>query len=215
MANILEVDTNAFAEFEELTPVITPRALKAFGSISISAKPIYFCMVTLILSNLVYFLLMNQIFVFCKEKPTLTSQFLSCLVNGYCPVKQPTTFKHPDNKMNLYYDRRVFTLVLLIYGLTTTLLVLIPFLCYGLDLFLDSLPVLDELIRYNQILFSTTNLPGEFPDHLPATLIHAHIIFPAIAGGGLLIGLILLLAYQIWGQPSKILSLEDRRKSNL
>ena len=122
--------------------------MKAFGSISISAKPFYFCVVTLILSNLVYLLLMNQIFVFCKEKPSLTSQLLSCLVNSYCPVKQPMTFKHRDNKMNLYYDRRVYTLVILIYTTTTTLLVLIPFLCYGLQLFLDSLPVLDELIRY-------------------------------------------------------------------
>ena len=58
------------------------------------------------------------------------------------------TFKHRDSKMNLYYERRVFTLVLLIYGLTTTLLVLIPFLCYGLDLFLESLPVLNELMRW-------------------------------------------------------------------
>ena len=62
-------------------------------------------------------------------------------------MKQPTTFKHPDNKMNLYYDRRVYTLVILIYTTTTFLLVLLPFLCYGFDLFLDSLPVLDELIR--------------------------------------------------------------------
>ena len=152
MAKILETHTFAFVETEELTPPLNPRALKSFGSISISAKPFYLCGVTLILSNLVYFLLMNHIFSFCKEKSSLTSQFLSCLVNGYCPVKQPMTFKHPDNKMNLYFERRVFTLVLLIYGLTTTLLVLIPFLCYGSDLFLDSLPVLDELIRCLKIL---------------------------------------------------------------
>ena len=62
------------------------------------------------------------------------------------------TFKHRDNKMNLYYDRRVYTLVILIYTTTTTVLVLIPFLCYGSELFLDSLPVLDELIRWVIIL---------------------------------------------------------------
>ena len=147
IANILEVETNAFAEIEELTTVITPRALKAFGSISISAKPFYFCVVTLILSNLVYFLLMNQIFSFCKEKPSLTSQFLSCLVNGYCPVKHPMTFKHEDSRTNWYCKQGVSSLVLLIYGLTSTLLVLIPFLSYGSELFWKGLPVLDELIR--------------------------------------------------------------------
>ena len=146
-AKILETDTNAFSEIEEMPLVLTTSALKAFGSISISGKPFYFCVATLILSNIVYFLLMNQIFSFCKEKPSLTSQVLSGLVNGYCPVKQPMTFMHQDSKMNLYYGRRVFTLVLLIYSFTTALLVFIPFLCYGSDLFLTSLPVLDELIR--------------------------------------------------------------------
>ena len=146
-AKNLETHSKVFVDVEELTPVITPAALKAFGSISISAKPFYFCVVTLILSNLVYFLLMNQIFSFCKEKPSLTSQFLSCLVNGYCPVKQPMTFKHEDSRTNWYCKQGVSSLVLLIYGLTTTLLVLIPFLSYGSELFWKGLPVLDELIR--------------------------------------------------------------------
>ena len=145
IANILEVGTNAFAPAP--APATTPRSLKAFGLISISAKPFYFCVVTLILSNLLYFFLMNQIFSFCKEKPNLTSQFLSCLVNGYCPVKQPMTFKHRDSKMNLYYERRVFTLVLLIYGLTTTLLVLIPFLCLCLFLRQKSLSKNNEFYK--------------------------------------------------------------------
>ena len=146
-AKNLETHSKVFVDVEELTPVITPAALKAFGSISISAKPFYFCVVTLILSNLVYFLLMNQIFSFCTEKPSLTSQFLYCLVNGYCPVKQPMTFKHEDSRTNWYCKQGVSSLVLLIYGLTTTLLVLIPFLSYGSELFWKGLPVLDELIR--------------------------------------------------------------------
>ena len=196
-AKILDTDTNAFSKIEDLPPVLTPRVLNAFGAISISAKPFYSCVAVLILSNIVYFLSMNQIFLVCKERPSVTSQFLSCLVNSYCPVKQPMRFQHRDGKMNLYYNRRAFTVALLIYTFTTALLVLVPFLCYGSDLFLTSLTVLDELIRcknnkkisfgradfrFNRILFLTQELPGEFPDRLPATLLHAHIIFPAVAG---------------------------------
>jgi len=79
------------------------------------------------------------------------------------------------------------------------------------DLFWKGLPVLDELIRYQKILFQTSTLPGDFPNQLPATLLQAHLIFPGVAGCSFLLGLLFLLAYEIRGKPSKVFYFQDTK----
>ena len=214
-AKILEVDSNVHIEYEEFTPPLNPTFMKSISSIAISAKPFYLCLSILLISNIIYFVCMNQIFAICKVKPNLRSQLLSAVINSYCPIKQPMKFSCRDPKMNSYYQRRALLLVLVIYSLTTILIILVPFLCYGTHLFTEGLPMLDELMRYNALLFKTERLPSQFPSALPWHLHKCHLLFPGVAAGGLVTGIALFLAYQRCGRPGKGFSFQDKRRIHI
>ena len=72
--------------------------------------------------------------------------------------------------------------------------------------------MLDELMRYNALLFKTELLPSQFPSALPWHLHKCHLLFPGVAAGGHVMGIALFLAYQRWGQPGKGFSFQDKRR---
>jgi len=145
-----------------------------------------------------------NLLVFARDFQLKKTDMLSVsFINIFCPFFPSENFQNRTGTPKI----KIFTFLFLIFFIINVTLFTLPLMIYGINFFLNTLSILDELCRFYHFIRSN-EFPKSFPGSIPFHFLYAHILYPTLSITSFVIGFTFRLIYHYKFHPGLPISLE-------